>query len=98
MHLDNLSGNGETEPRAALGARVRAVDLAELFEDVLALLPMLDVLLRTGVRAVLAVPLLHQAEVLGVLVVRRNQPGTFSQEIIRLVEAFEGAALLRSAT
>ena len=50
--------------------------------------PMLDVLLRTGVRAVLAVPLLHQAEVLGVLVVRRNQPGTFSQEIIRLVEAF----------
>jgi signal transduction histidine kinase len=32
--------------------------------------------------------LLHQAEVVGVLVVRRNQPGTFSQEIIRLVEAF----------
>ena len=50
--------------------------------------PMLDILLRTGVRAVLAVPLLHQAEVVGVLVVRRNQPGTFSQEIIRLVEAF----------
>ena len=49
---------------------------------------MLDILLRTGVRAVLAVPLLHQAEVVGVLVVRRNQPGTFSQEIIRLVEAF----------
>jgi signal transduction histidine kinase len=50
--------------------------------------PLLDILLRTGVRAVLAVPLLHQAEVVGVLVVRRNQPGTFSQEIIRLVEAF----------
>src|SRR5262245_55260395 len=50
--------------------------------------PMFDILLRTGVRAVLAVPLLHQAEVVGVLVVRRNQPGTFSQESIRLVEAF----------
>jgi GAF domain-containing protein len=50
--------------------------------------PMLDILLRTGVRAVLAVPLLHQAAVVGVLVVRRNQSGTFSQEIIRLVEAF----------
>src|SRR5262245_58443333 len=50
--------------------------------------PLIDILLRTGVRAVLAVPLLHQAEVVGVLVVRRNQPGTFSQEIIRLVEAF----------
>jgi signal transduction histidine kinase len=38
--------------------------------------------------AVLAVPLLHQAEVVCVLVVRRNQAGTFSPEIIRLVEAF----------
>jgi signal transduction histidine kinase len=50
--------------------------------------PLLDILLRTGVRAVLAVPLLHQAEVVGVLVVRRNQPGTFSPEVIQLVEAF----------
>jgi len=50
--------------------------------------PLLDVLLRTGVRAILAVPLLHQAEVVGVLVVRRNQAGAFSPEIIRLVEAF----------
>ena len=50
--------------------------------------PLLDVLLRTGVRAVLAVPLLHQTEVVGVLVVRRNQPGSFTPEIIRLVEAF----------
>jgi len=50
--------------------------------------PLLDILLRTGVRAVLAVPLLHQSEVVGVLVVRRNQPGTFSLEVIRLVEAF----------
>src|SRR5262245_2200749 len=50
--------------------------------------PLFDILLRTGVRAVLAVPLLHQAEVGGVLVVRRNQPGTFSPEVIRLVEAF----------
>ena len=50
--------------------------------------PLLEILLRAGVRAVLAVPLLHQAEVAGVLVVRRNQPGTFSPEVIRLVEAF----------
>jgi signal transduction histidine kinase len=50
--------------------------------------PLLDILLRTGVRAVLAVPLLHQAEVVGVLIIRRNQPGTFSPEIVRLVEAF----------
>ena len=50
--------------------------------------PMLDVLLRAGVRAVLAVPLMHQGEVIGALVVRRNHPGAFSPEIIRLLEAF----------
>ena len=50
--------------------------------------PTLDLLLRTGVRAVLAVPLLHQDEVVGALVVRRNHPGAFSAEIIRLLEAF----------
>ena len=37
MHFNYLSGNGEPEPRAALGARVRAVDLAELLENALAL-------------------------------------------------------------
>jgi GAF domain-containing protein len=50
--------------------------------------PMLDILLRAGVRAVLAVPLMHQGEVIGALVVRRNHPGAFSPEIIRLLEAF----------
>ena len=37
MHLDNLSRNGEAQPRPTLGTGVRAVDLAELFEDPLAL-------------------------------------------------------------
>ena len=35
-----------------------------------------------------AVPLLHQDEVIGALIVRRNQPGAFSPEIVRLIEAF----------
>ena len=33
MHLDDLSGDSETEARAALGLGVRAVDLMELLED-----------------------------------------------------------------
>src|SRR5262249_14973078 len=37
VHLNDLSRNGETESRAALGAGVRAVDLTELLEDPLAL-------------------------------------------------------------
>src|SRR5262249_56761418 len=50
--------------------------------------PLLHFLLRRAGRGLRPVPLLPQAEVMGVLDVRRNQPGTFSQEIIRLVEAF----------
>ena len=50
--------------------------------------PLIDILRRAGVRAVLAVPLLHQDEVIGALIVRRNQPGAFSPEIVRLIEAF----------
>src|SRR5262249_52487880 len=65
--------------------RCEVVEVADLSRA--APSPLLDILLRTGVRAVLAVPLLHQAEVVGVLVVRRNSD-TFSPEIIRLVEAF----------
>src|SRR5262249_1175771 len=50
--------------------------------------PLLELLIRAGVRAILAVPLLHQGEVIGALAVRRNQPGAFSAEIVRLLEAF----------
>ena len=50
--------------------------------------PLLGILKRAGVRAVLAVPLLRQDELIGALIVRRNQPGAFSREIVRLIEAF----------
>jgi GAF domain-containing protein len=50
--------------------------------------PLLDILQRAGVRAVLAVPLMHQGEVIGALIVRRNEPGEFSVETIRLLESF----------
>src|SRR5262245_66057841 len=33
VHLHDLLGDGETEPRAALGLGQRAVDLVELLED-----------------------------------------------------------------
>jgi len=50
--------------------------------------PLIDILLRAGIRAILAVPLLHQGDVIGALVVRRNYPGAFSVETVRLLEAF----------
>jgi signal transduction histidine kinase len=66
--------------------RREAVQLADL--ETAPPSPLLEILLRAGVRAVLSVPLLHQAEVIGALVVRRNHPGGFAPEIIRLLEAF----------
>jgi GAF domain-containing protein len=41
--------------------------------------------LKSGVRALLAVPLLHQDEVIGTLVVRRRSPGAFPRPIVNLM-------------
>ena len=50
--------------------------------------PLLDILMRAGVRSILALPLLHQGEVIGALVVRRIYAGAFTPETVRLLEAF----------
>jgi signal transduction histidine kinase len=50
--------------------------------------PLIDILLRAGVRAILSVPLIHQGEVIGALAVRRNYPGPFAPETVKLLEAF----------
>ena len=41
--------------------------------------PLIDMHIKSGVRALLAVPLLHQDQVVGALVVRRRQPGAFPE-------------------
>src|SRR5262249_9497690 len=38
MHLDDLLGDGQTQPRSTLCPRVRSVDLVELLKDPLLLL------------------------------------------------------------
>jgi signal transduction histidine kinase len=45
-------------------------------------------LITSGVRAVLAVPMLSEDRLLGCLVVSRNQPGAFSAETIDLLRTF----------
>jgi GAF domain-containing protein/CheY-like chemotaxis protein/anti-sigma regulatory factor (Ser/Thr protein kinase) len=47
-----------------------------------------DVLLRTGYRAVLAVPLVREDHVIGALTVSRKSPGEFPQEVIELLRTF----------
>ena len=50
--------------------------------------PLRDILLRTGTRAVLAVPMLREGELIGGLTVNKRTPGEFSQEVIELLTTF----------
>jgi signal transduction histidine kinase/CheY-like chemotaxis protein len=47
-----------------------------------------DVLIRSGYRALLAVPLLREEHILGGLVVNRKAPGEFSSDVIDLLTTF----------
>ena len=45
-------------------------------------------LIESGVRAVLAVPMIHQTRLVGCLGVTRNQPGAFAVETVELLRTF----------
>jgi transcriptional regulator with GAF, ATPase, and Fis domain len=49
--------------------------------------PLYEEHLKAGMHALLAVPLLHQDEVIGALVVRRRQVGAFTAETVGLTES-----------
>src|SRR5262245_34011388 len=53
-----------------------------------------DVLVRSGHRALLAVPLLREEHILGGLVVNRKAPGEFSAEVVDLLTAFAAQSAL----
>ena len=55
---------------------------------------MRDLLLRQGVRAVLAVPLLREERVIGGLVIRRRSAGEFSQSVVALLQTFAAQSVL----
>ena len=50
--------------------------------------PLYEMHMKAGVCALLAVPLLHQDEVVGALVVRRTRAGAFASETIELLQSF----------
>jgi GAF domain-containing protein len=50
--------------------------------------PLFDMHLRSGVRALLAVPLIDQENVVGALVVRRQSMGAFAAETVSLLQSF----------
>jgi GAF domain-containing protein len=50
--------------------------------------PLRDVLLRTGTRALLAIPMLREDQLIGGLTVARKTPGEYSPEVIELLKTF----------
>jgi signal transduction histidine kinase len=50
--------------------------------------PLFELHLQAGVRALLAVPLVHQQELIGALVVRRKRVGAFAEDTVRLLQSF----------
>jgi signal transduction histidine kinase len=50
--------------------------------------PLFELHLSAGVRALLAVPLLHQNEVIGALIVRRKRVGAFAKSTVSLLQSF----------
>jgi signal transduction histidine kinase/CheY-like chemotaxis protein len=56
--------------------------------------PLRDVLLRTGTRALLAVPLLREDHLVGGLTVNNKRPGEFAPEVIELLRTFANQSAL----
>jgi signal transduction histidine kinase len=53
-----------------------------------------DLLIRSGHRALLAVPLLRESQLIGALVVNRKTPGEFSPEVVELLRTFAAQSVL----
>jgi nitrate/nitrite-specific signal transduction histidine kinase len=56
--------------------------------------PALDIIVRAGYRALLAVPLLGANRIVGALVVRRRQPGEFPQSTVNLLQTFGAQSVI----
>jgi signal transduction histidine kinase len=54
----------------------------------------LDVIVRAGFRALLAVPLIGTDRIVGALVVRRKQPGEFPQSTVELLQTFAAQSVI----
>ena len=82
---------GET-PIGQAALRREAMQVADIRDE--PAFPMADVLLRSGFRAVLAVPLLREESIVGALVVRRELPGQFDEKTVGLLQTFASQSVL----
>lgn len=85
IHLDEtLVGRAGRE-----GRPVAIPDIERVDRDV-----HLDLLYADGWRSVLAVPVLHDRRVIGVMVVRRKSPGDFTRDVIEFMATFASQSAL----
>jgi GAF domain-containing protein len=77
---------------ARMAAQRSPVQISDLLNEPSS--PLLNVVIRAGYRAVLVVPLLRPGEIVGILVVRRKQPGEFPNSTVELLETFADQSVL----
>jgi signal transduction histidine kinase len=70
----------------------KPVQLSDVERDSSSLV--LDVILKAGFRALLAIPLLSEERIIGSLVVRRKDPGKFPQSTVDLLQTFGAQSVL----
>jgi signal transduction histidine kinase len=85
-------GEGATGRAAVRRAPVQVPDV--LLEGAYDVARVRAIFERRGYRALLAVPLLLEQRILGVLVAWRQEPGTFGAEIVNRLQAFAGHSVL----
>jgi len=64
------------------------VQVADILHDAAYQSRVREIVLRTGYRAVLAVPLIRESGIIGGLVVNRKTPGEFAPDVIELLRTF----------
>jgi signal transduction histidine kinase/CheY-like chemotaxis protein len=90
----NEQGVGLNENTIAVAAQTRApVQIADL-EQQHPLSPLMRILLRAGYRGLLVVPLLGPDGLIGMLVVRRKEPGEFPKHTVDLLQTFAAQSVL----
>ncbi len=85
-------GEGVSGKAAALRSPVQVADVLD--EQAYGVARIRAVFERHGFRSLLAVPLLFEDRILGVLTVWRQEPGTFPPEIVNLLQTFATQSVL----
>ncbi len=75
-------------------ARRRPVQIADITADGAYESSVRDLIVERGYRALLAVPLISEDQVIGALVIARNQPGEFPPPVVDLLTTFASQSAL----